>query len=65
MLRKFQWEPLKPDQVLAFYQASFHMTLSQAGFLMLAPDTGFPHHRQILIFWGVDAQEIPGGTPEA
>ena len=21
--------------------------------------------RQILIFWGVDAQEIPGGTPEA
>ena len=48
MLRKFQGEPLKSDLVLAFCQASFHMTLSQAGFLMLAPDTGFPHHRQIL-----------------
>ena len=37
MLRKFQGEPLKPDHVLAFYQASFHMTLSRVGFLMLAP----------------------------
>ena len=37
MLRKFQGEPLKPDHVLAFCQASFVMTLSQAGFLRLAP----------------------------
>ena len=37
MLRKFQGEPLKPDHVLAFCQASFRMTLSQAGFLTLAP----------------------------
>ena len=37
MLRKFQGEPLKPDHILAFCQASFRMTLSRAGFLMLAP----------------------------
>ena len=37
MLRKFQGEPLKPDHVLAFCQASFHMTLSWVGFLTLAP----------------------------
>ena len=37
MLRKFQGEPLKPNHVLAFCQASFVMTLSQAGFLRLAP----------------------------
>ena len=37
MLRKFQGEPLKSDHVLAFCQASFRMTLSRAGFLMLAP----------------------------
>ena len=36
MLRKFQGEPLKSDHVLAFCQASFRMTLSWAGFLMLA-----------------------------
>ena len=40
MLRKFQGEPLKPDHVLAFCQASFLMTLSRAGFLTLAPGTG-------------------------
>ena len=39
MLRKFQGEPLKPDHILAFCQASFRMTLSWAGFLMLAPGT--------------------------
>ena len=38
MLRKFQGEPLKPDHVLAFCQASFRMTLSRVGFLTLAPD---------------------------
>ena len=37
MLRKFQGEPLKPDRVLVFCQASFLMTLSQAEFLTLAP----------------------------
>ena len=37
MLRKFQGEPLKPDNVLAFCQASFLMTLSRSGFLTLAP----------------------------
>ena len=37
MLRKFQGEPLKSDHVLAFCQASFHMTLSWAGFLTPAP----------------------------
>ena len=37
MLRKFQGEPLKPDHVLVFCQASFLMTLSRVGFLMLAP----------------------------
>ena len=37
MLRKFQGEPLKSDHVLAFCQASFRMTLSQVGFLTLAP----------------------------
>ena len=37
MLRKFQGEPLKLDHVLAFCQASFHMTLSWARFLRLAP----------------------------
>ena len=37
MLRKFQGEPLKPDHILAFCQASFLMTLSWAGFLTLAP----------------------------
>ena len=36
MLRKFQGEPLKPDHVLVFCQASFRMTLSQVGFLTLA-----------------------------
>ena len=39
MLRKFQEEPLKPDHILAFCQASFRMILSQARFLMLAPDS--------------------------
>ena len=39
MLRKFQGEHLKPDHILAFCQASFLMTLSQVGFLMLAPGT--------------------------
>ena len=39
MLRKFQGEPLKPDHILAFCQASFLMTLSWAGFLTLAPST--------------------------
>ena len=39
MFRKFQREPLKPDHVLAFCQASFRMTLSRAGFLTLAPGT--------------------------
>ena len=48
MLRKFQGEPLKPDHVLAFCQASFCMTLSRAGFLTLVPSTfpppgGHPH----------------------
>ena len=42
MLRKFQGEPLKPNHVLAFCQASFVMTLSQAGFLRLAPGIHFP-----------------------
>ena len=42
MLRKFQGEPLKPDHVLAFCQASFRMTLSRAGFLTLAPGTQPP-----------------------
>ena len=37
MLRKFQGEPLKPDHVFAFCQASFRMTLSWVGFPMLAP----------------------------
>ena len=37
MLRKFQGEPLKPDHVLVFCQASFLMTLSRVGFLTLAP----------------------------
>ena len=37
MLRKFHGEPLKPDHVLAFCQASFRMALSRTGFLMLAP----------------------------
>ena len=37
MLRKFQGEPPKSDHVLAFCQASFRMTLSQVGFLTLAP----------------------------
>ena len=37
MLRKFQGEPLKPDHVLVFCQASFRLTLSLAGFLTLAP----------------------------
>ena len=37
ILRKFQGEPLKPDRVLAFCQASFLMTLSQVRFLTLAP----------------------------
>ena len=36
MLRSFQGEPLKSDHALAFCQASFRMTLSWAGFLMLA-----------------------------
>ena len=40
MLRKFQGEPLKPDHVLAFCQASFLMTLSRVGFLTLAPGKG-------------------------
>ena len=39
MVRKFQGEPLKPDHVLAFCQASFLMTLSQVRFLTLAPST--------------------------
>ena len=39
VLRKFQGELLKPNHVLAFCQASFLMTLSQVGFLMLAPGT--------------------------
>ena len=39
MLRKFQGDPLKPNHVLAFCQASFRMTLSRAGFHMLAPGT--------------------------
>ena len=48
MLRKFQGEPLKPDHILAFCQASFCMTLSRAGFLTLVPGTfptpgGHPH----------------------
>ena len=34
---KYQGEPLKSDHVLAFCQASFLMTLSQAEFLTLAP----------------------------
>ena len=37
MLRKFQGEPLKPDHVLVFCQASFRLTLSRAGFLTLTP----------------------------
>ena len=37
MLRKFQGEPLKPDHILAFCQASFRVTLSRAGFLTPAP----------------------------
>ena len=37
MFRKFQREPLKPDHVLVFCQASFRMTLSWVGFPMLAP----------------------------
>ena len=37
MLRKFHGEALKPDHILAFCQASFRMTLSRAGFRMLAP----------------------------
>ena len=37
MLGKYQGEPLKPDHVLAFCQASLLMTLSRAGFLTLAP----------------------------
>ena len=41
MLRKFQGEPLNPDHVLAFCQASFRMTLARVGFLTLAPST-FP-----------------------
>ena len=39
MLRKFLGEPLKLDHILAFCQASFRMTLSPAGFHMLAPGT--------------------------
>ena len=39
MLRNFQGESLKPIN-LAFCQASFRMTLSRAGFLMLAPGKG-------------------------
>ena len=31
MLRKFQGEPLKPDHVLAFCQASFLMTFAMGG----------------------------------
>ena len=42
MLKKFQGEPLKPDHVLAFCQASFRMTLSRVGFLMLAPGKRLP-----------------------
>ena len=34
---KYQGEPLKPDHILVFCQASFLMTLSWAGFLTLAP----------------------------
>ena len=48
MLRKFQGEPLKPNHVLAFCQASFLMTLSQAGFLTLAPGRGEGDNRA----WG-------------
>ena len=36
---KCEGEPLKPDHILAFCQASFRMILSQARFLMLAPDS--------------------------
>ena len=43
MLRKFQGEPLKPDHVLAFCQASFRMTLSWVRFLTLAPDNNPLH----------------------
>ena len=39
MFRKFQREPLKPDHVLAFCQASFRMILLWAGFFTLAPGT--------------------------
>ena len=44
MLGKYQGEPLKPDHVLAFCQASFLMTLSWAGFLTLAPGTQIHVH---------------------
>ena len=37
MLRKFQGEPLKPDHIFVFCQASFRMTLSRVGFPMMAP----------------------------
>ena len=56
MLRKFQGEPLKPDHVLVFCQASFLMTLSQAGFLMLAP--GRPGQVFVVIQKGVSDRKV-------
>ena len=56
MLRKFQGEPLKPNHVLAFCQASFLMTLSQAGFLMLAP--GRPGQVFVVIQKGVSDRKV-------
>ena len=49
MLRKFQGEPLKPNHIPVFCQASFLMTLSWAGFLTLAPGT--LQHLLLVDFW--------------
>ena len=44
MLRKFHGEHLKPDHDLAFCEASFHVTLSWVGFIMLAPGKSWRSH---------------------
>ena len=60
MLRKFQGEPLKPDHILAFCQASFRMTLSWAGFLMLAPGTSlsFTIFQSLLKFMSIESVKL-------
>ena len=56
MLRKFQGEPLKPDHIFVFCQASFRMTLSRVGFPMMAPGS------LILYSLGLKKKKNPAGA---